>query len=86
MNIKSKLAMLAAFATIGITFAAAVTAVPPAFADANLLHANAVAPVANTNQDHMEACKEYHPAQECATGEGNNGEFTSSIAHQVNGP
>ncbi len=49
-------------------------------------NANPVAFGANTNQGYMENCKETRTARECATGPGNNGEFTSNLAHSVNGP
>jgi uncharacterized protein (UPF0333 family) len=56
-----------------------------AFAAPNA-NANPVAPAANTNQGYIENCKTYQTAKECATGPGNNGEFTSEVAHEVNGP
>jgi hypothetical protein len=49
-------------------------------------NANPVAHGANTNQGYMEFCKQTQTARECATGPGNNGEFTSGLAHAVNGP
>jgi uncharacterized protein (UPF0333 family) len=55
--------------------------------EANGENANLVALAANTNQDYMEFCKGYTTApQQCATGESNNGEFTSNAAHSINGP
>ena len=49
-------------------------------------NANPVAHGANTNQGYMESCKESSSAKDCATGPGNNGEFTSNLAHSTNGP
>ena len=58
----------------------------PVDAKANRDHSNPVAPGANTNQPYMGECKEHLSAKDCATGPGNNGEFTSGIAHDYNGP
>ena len=49
-------------------------------------NANPVAPRANTNQGYMESCKQFRSAKDCATGPGNNGDFTSSQAHFYNKP
>ena len=48
--------------------------------EANGENANLVALVANTNQDYIEFCKWYTTTQQWATGESNNGEFTSNAA------
>ncbi len=49
--------------------------------------ANPVANTANSNEDWITYCKQYTgAARECATGPSNNGEYTSYIAHLVNGP
>ncbi len=49
--------------------------------------ANPVANTANSNEDWITYCKQYTgTARECATGQNNNGEYTSYIAHLVNGP
>jgi hypothetical protein len=53
---------------------------------ANFPHANDVAHNANTNEPYMKDCKEDHSAKDCATGPGNNGEFTSGAAHEINKP
>ncbi len=49
-------------------------------------NANPVAHAANTNRGYMADCKEIHTARECATDPGNNGKFTSTVAHAVNKP
>ncbi len=82
MNI-TKLHMFGILAALGSM--AVIGAINPALAIPNG-HANPMGFVANTNQDHIQSCKEFNTAQYCATGPGNNGEFTSGIAHQVNGP
>ncbi len=48
--------------------------------------ANPVAGGANTNQGYMESCTQSYSAEDCATGSGNNGEFTSGLADDFNGP
>jgi hypothetical protein len=53
---------------------------------ANKDHANPVAPGANTNGPYMKLCKQFDNAKDCATGPGNNGEFTSGLAHGFNKP
>ncbi|HZD34487.1 MAG TPA: hypothetical protein VE130_04725 [Nitrososphaeraceae archaeon] len=55
-------------------------------AKANLDHANPAVHAANSNQGYMEDCKKENSARDCATGPDNNGEFTSNVAHGVNGP
>ena len=55
-------------------------------AKANTDHANEVAPNANTNGGYMKDCKQRDSAKNCATGPGNNGEFTSGAAHEINKP
>jgi len=55
-------------------------------AKANHDHANDVAGGANTNGPYMKSCKQFVSAKECATGPGNNGEFTSGLAHGTNRP
>ncbi len=70
---------------LAITAIVYISAAKTAAADASA-NANPVAHAANTNQGYMENCKEVFTAKECATGPGNNGEFVSTIAHDVNGP
>ena len=53
---------------------------------ANYPKANDVAYNANTNGPFMKDCKEHDTAKDCATGPGNNGEFTSGAAHEINKP
>lgn len=53
---------------------------------ANQDHANDVAPNANTNGPYMKDCKKTDSAKDCATGPGNNGDFTSAAAHEINKP
>ena len=53
---------------------------------ANQDHANEVAPNANTNGPYIKDCKETNSAKDCATGPGNNGDFTSGAAHEINKP
>ncbi len=55
-------------------------------AKANLDHANTVAGGANTNGPYMKSCKQHDSAKDCATGPGNNGEFTSGLAQDTNKP
>ena len=56
------------------------------YARANQDHANPVAPGANSNGPYMKFCKQFDNAKDCATGPGNNGEFTSGLAHDTNKP
>jgi len=56
------------------------------YAGANRDHANDVAPNANTNGPYMKDCRQHDSAKDCATGPGNNGEFTSGAAHEINKP
>ena len=64
-----------------------------------LQHASAVSdnanPVGQTvskdgisgNQNFMQSCKESYSTKDCANGfSASNGEFTSNLAHEVNGP
>lgn len=61
--------------------------VPSVYAKgANFPHANDVAHNANTNGPYIKDCKEHDSAKDCATGPGNNGEFTSGAAHEINKP
>ena len=79
-------AIVAIAATLGMmTVMTVVPYAQTAFADASD-KANPVAHGANTNQGYMESCKQSQTARECATWPGNNGEFTSNLAHAVNGP
>ena len=48
--------------------------------------AGSVAPSANTNQGYIESCKQFSSAKDCATGSGNNSDFTSGLAQENNGP
>lgn len=53
---------------------------------ANDDHANPVAHGGNSNRGHIQFCKQFDTAKNCATGPGNNGEFTSGLAHSTNKP
>jgi hypothetical protein len=58
----------------------------PVEAKANSDHANIVGPAANTNGPYFKDCKEHDSAKDCATGPGNNGDYTSETARENNGP
>jgi hypothetical protein len=79
--VKISVVVIASLAVLAI-FATGLEAVNAIASD----NANTVAFGANTNQPYMQGCKQSLSAQECATGPGNNGEFTSGLAHDVNGP
>ena len=78
------MAIFAIIAT-GILSVSAMELVQQASAKASE-NANPTARAANTNQGYMESCKQSKSASDCATGPGNNGEFTSNQAHYYNGP
>lgn len=65
---------------------AASVFVSPVYSKANPDHSKKVASGAYTNGAYMKNCKEADSAKDCATGPGNNGEFTSGIAHDTNKP
>jgi len=71
---------IAALGAVGVT-----TAI---MSSATTAHAapNPVSGGAKTNGGYQTNCKESSTAKECATGPGNNGEFTSDLAHNTNKP
>lgn len=71
---------------IGTLVIGASVLISTVYAKANEKHANEVAPNANTNGPFMKECKLHDAAKDCATGPGNNGEFTSNAAHEINKP
>ncbi len=75
-----------AAAAASTLLAGAALAVPATAGAAASEQANPVAHAANTNQSYMEGCLAETTARQCATGPDNNGEFTSTTAHEVNGP
>ena len=76
----------AAAAAASVLLTGAVLAVPATAGAAASGNANPVAASANTNGPYMANCKTENTAMQCATGPNNNGAFTSSFAHAVNGP
>ena len=84
MNKLLSMAIIAIIAT-GLLSVSAIGLLQQASAKASD-KANPVASAANTNQGYMESCKQFSSAKDCATGPGNNGEFTSNTAHSINGP
>lgn len=84
MSFKFKIICLLALSTIVI---GASVFVPTVSAKgAKYPNANDVAHNANTNGPFMKDCKEHDSTKDCATGPGNNGEFTSGAAHEINKP
>ena len=79
---RNRAAVLAA----SVLLTGAALAVPATAGAAASPHANPVAASANTNGPYMASCKQESTAMLCATGPNNNGAFTSSLAHAVNGP
>ncbi len=84
MNTLLSMALIAIIAT-GLLSVSAIGLLQQASAKASD-KANPVAHGANTNQGYMESCKQSSSAKDCATGPGNNGEYTSNLAHSTNGP
>jgi invasion protein IalB len=79
-------ALFAILGTTTLVITAASFLIIPVEAKANSEHSNPVGPAANTNGPYMKDCKEHVSAKDCATGPGNNGDYTSETAHENNGP
>jgi hypothetical protein len=67
---------------LAFAFAAGVFA-----AQAQTAHAaNPISGFAQTNGNYQTGCETFTPARECATGSGDNGDFTCGLAQFFNGP
>jgi hypothetical protein len=93
MNTNKTLGIFAVLTAFGLVMAttALLPIIPQAQAQKVPPNANPVGQTVNKNggspnQVAIQSCKGVLPANECATGDLNNGEFTSRSAHFFNGP